>query len=174
MLNKPHAYSPPPAETLRTIHLDKSLIVVDKPSGLLSVPGRGPEKAVCAVSILTERYGEIFTVHRLDMDTSGVMVFARTKEAQRFLSMTFEQRKTEKLYESLVEGSLTPDHGTIDAAIARYSLNRPLRHLAADGQEAITHWNVIGRSERSTRVCLSPETGRSHQLRLHLASIGHA
>ncbi|MEO1661430.1 MAG: RluA family pseudouridine synthase [Pseudomonadota bacterium] len=167
-------YRPPPPETLETVHVDADFVIANKPSGLLSVPGIGPEKAVCANSILSDRHGPVLTVHRLDMDTSGVMVFARTKDAQRAISRQFERRKVGKTYEALVEGVMAAEAGTIDAPIAKYSLKRPLRHLDPEGQTAITHWRVLDRGADQTRVCLKPETGRSHQLRLHLASLGHA
>ena len=122
-------YNPPPPEALKTVFEDDALIVADKPSGLLSVPGRGPEKAVCASALLSERHGEVLTVHRLDMDTSGLMIFARSKDVQRALSMAFEKRQVAKGYEALVSGALQPHQGTVDAAIAKFSLNRPLRHL---------------------------------------------
>lgn len=169
----PSPYCPPSAETLITVHCDDEIVLADKPSGLLSVPGRGPEKAFCAHSILSERHGPVLTVHRLDMDTSGLMVFARTKDAQRALSRQFEKRAVEKTYEALVEGNVAEDTGVIDKAIAKYSLDRPLRHLAPDGQTAITRWQVIDRAPQHSRLLLHPETGRSHQLRLHLKSIGH-
>lgn len=166
-------YHPPPPEELITIHCDETLVIADKPSGLLSVPGRGPEKAICANSVLSQRHGPVLTVHRLDMDTSGVMVFARTKEAQRALSRQFELRRVRKTYEALVQGQMAQDSGTIDLAIAKHSLDRPLRQLDPNGQTAITHWQVLQREAELTRVRLTPETGRSHQLRLHLASLAH-
>lgn len=169
----PTPYNPPAPEALRTLHCDDWIVVCDKPSGLLSVPGRGPEKAVCASSILSDRHGPVLTAHRLDMDTSGVMVFARNLDVQRRLSRQFEARKIGKSYQAIVAGHLLPDSGTVDAPIAKYSLNRPLRHLDPDGRQAITHWKVIDRGLDSTRVVLTPETGRSHQLRLHMKSLGH-
>lgn len=172
-MRPPTPYSPPPAHSLETVFADDTIIVADKPSGLLSVPGRGPEKAICAVSLLEERHGTALTVHRLDMDTSGLLIFACNKDAQRHLSMQFERRAVSKTYEAVVEGETEEDSGTIDAAIAKHSNQRPLRHLDPDGQTAITHWRVIDRAAAQTRLELTPETGRSHQLRLHMASIGH-
>ena len=166
-------YAPPPADLLTTLHCDDAVLIANKPSGLLSVPGRGPEKAICAHSILNERHDPVLTVHRLDMDTSGIMIFARTKDAQRALSRQFERRTVGKTYEALVQGNVAESQGTIDKAIAKHSLDRPLRHLDPAGQTAITHWQVLDRSTAATRLLLKPETGRSHQLRLHLASIGH-
>lgn len=166
-------YNPPSPDLLKTVYSDEWMVVCDKPSGLLSVPGRGPEKAVCTSAMLSARHGEVLIVHRLDMDTSGLMIFARTKDAQRTLSMAFEKRAVSKTYEALITGSPESDRGTVNAAIAKYSLNRPLRHLDPDGREAITHWHVNERAEAYTRVSLVPETGRSHQLRLHMASFGH-
>lgn len=166
-------YNPPPPDALKTLFIDDYIIAADKPSGLLSVPGRGPEKAICAVAELNERHGSALTVHRLDMDTSGVMVFARNKQSQRHLSQQFERRMTDKTYEAVVYGTVSGASGTIDAAIAKFSRQRPLRHLDRDGQQAITHWRVLAREENRTRLELKPETGRSHQLRLHLSSIGH-
>lgn len=166
-------YNPPPPEELETIYFDDDIIVANKPSGLLSVPGRGPEKAVCANSQLSDRHGPVLTVHRLDMDTSGLMIFARNKAAQTALSRQFELRGVEKSYEALVQGQMVDATGIIDKAIARYSLKRPLRHLDSDGQSAITHWAILDIGASQTRVELRPKTGRSHQLRLHMASLGH-
>lgn len=172
-MHVPKPYKPPSPEALRTVYIDDALIVADKPSGLLSVPGLGPEKAVCANSILSQRHGPVLTVHRLDMDTSGLIIFARTKDVQRALSRQFEKRQVAKTYEAVVEGHVSGDIGVIDKAIARHSLNRPLRHLDPDGQVAITEWQVLDRTAPTTRLALTPKTGRSHQLRLHMASLGH-
>ena len=166
-------YAPPPADALITLYEDDAIIIADKPSGLLSVPGRGPEKAFCATSILTERHGEVFTVHRLDMDTSGIMVFTRTKPAQSALSRAFQERKVKKSYLAVVEGKPSPSSGTIDLPIAAYSLQRPLRHIDPDGRPAITHFETLHSRANTSLLELAPETGRSHQLRLHLKSLGH-
>jgi tRNA pseudouridine32 synthase/23S rRNA pseudouridine746 synthase len=166
-------YNPPPADQLKTVYVDDAIIIGDKPSGLLSVPGIGPEKAICANSVLSDLHGPVLTVHRLDMDTSGLMVFARTKDAQRALSKQFELRQVEKTYEALVEGQIAEKSGIIDKAIARFSHARPLRHLDPQGQTAITHWTLLERTPSVSRVKLHPKTGRSHQLRLHLASENH-
>lgn len=166
-------YNPPPPEQFETIYIDGEIVVANKPSGLLSVPGLGPEKWECANSQLSARHGAVLTVHRLDMDTSGLIVFARNKEVQRALSRQFELRRVEKSYEAIVEGRMAHASGTIDKAIARHSLNRPLRHLDPNGQSAITHWSVLEKGVETTRLQLRPETGRSHQLRLHMASHGH-
>ena len=155
------------------MHVDDHIVIVDKPSGLLSVPGRGADKATCAQSIASARHGAALVVHRLDMDTSGIMVFARHPLAQRRLSQSFEARRTHKVYEALVEGEPNESSGRIDLAIARFSHQRPLRHLDPDGQSAVTHWRAISRHDAHTRLELVPETGRSHQLRLHLSAIGH-
>ncbi|MEL6860920.1 MAG: RluA family pseudouridine synthase [Pseudomonadota bacterium] len=173
MTLQPKPYNPPPASALKTVYVDEHIVVCDKPSGLLSVPGRGPEKAICASSLLGERHGPVFVVHRLDMDTSGCMVLARSLEGQRRLSRQFEKRQVAKTYHALLEGALHPDAGTVDKAIAKFSHQRPLRHLDPDGREAITHWQVTARTAGTTRVELTPKTGRSHQLRLHMKSLGH-
>jgi len=172
-MSPPKPYNPPPPETLKTIFEDEAIIVADKPSGLLSVPGIGPEKAVCANSILSDRHGPVLTVHRLDMDTSGLIIFARNKAAQRAMSRGFERRQVDKTYQALVEGCVEGECGIIDKAIAKFSHQRPLRHLDPEGQSAITHWTVLDRAKDTTRMSLQPQTGRSHQLRLHMMSLGH-
>lgn len=169
----PHIYTPPGPGDLTILHRDDDLIVTDKPSGLLSVPGRGADKTASAVSYLQAIFGEVHVVHRLDMDTSGLLVFARHKEALRSLARQFQDRRVEKTYIAVVEGRPGQIAGTIRLPIAAYSLARPLRHVDPDGQEAITHWVRAASASGTSRLVLRPETGRSHQLRLHLAEIGH-
>ena len=101
------------------------------------------------------------------------MIFARNKDTQRALSGLFERRAVGKTYEALIEGRPAQDHGTIDASIAKHSLQRPLRHLDPNGRQAITHWQKIEETATYSRVELKPETGRSHQLRLHMKHLGH-
>ncbi len=166
-------YYNPLLKPLDVVYQDDDILVLNKPSGLLTVPGKGDHLSDCLERRAKDTFSDALTVHRLDMDTSGLMIFARTRESQRTLSMAFEKRAVEKGYEALIAGSPEMDRGTVNAAIAKYSLKRPLRHLDPDGREAITHWQVIARSDTYTRVSLAPETGRSHQLRLHMASLGH-
>ncbi|MEM7493990.1 MAG: pseudouridine synthase, partial [Pseudomonadota bacterium] len=136
-------YHPPAADKLETIFVDEDIIIASKPGGLLSVPGRGPEKSVCAVSILSERHGEVLTIHRLDMDTSGIMVFARQKPAQSRLSRAFQDRRVQKTYLAIVHGQPQPPAGLIDLPIAALSKQRPLRHIDENGREAITAYETL-------------------------------
>jgi len=168
-------YAPPPADQLETVFADDDYIVFNKPSGLLSVPGRGIEKADCVASYARQKYGQAHIVHRLDMDTSGLIVLARTDLARRHLARAFQARQIIKHYQALVSGIPTAASGTIDQPIARYSRQRPLRHLEAGGLSAKTCWKKL-EADADSQICrvhLQPETGRSHQLRLHMKSIGH-
>lgn len=169
----PHIYRPPKIQKMGIAYHDSDLVIIDKPSGLLSVPGRGAEKAVCASAYTEQLFGPVFTVHRLDMDTSGLLLFARSKPAQAALSRQFEKRRVKKVYEAVIDGHLNRNAGLIDLPIAKYSRSRPLRHIEAGGQAALTRWRVLSRSATACRVQLEPETGRSHQLRLHMAAVGH-
>ncbi len=158
------------------LHVDEQLLVVNKPSGLLAVPGKGPDKADCLITRLQKRWPDALTVHRLDQSTSGVVVFGRGKAAQSFLSKQFEARTIQKRYEAVVDGLPIADHGTIDAPIGDDLAQRPLRHIdPTHGRASISHWAVLARdpATHSTRLSLKPETGRTHQLRVHCAFIGH-
>jgi tRNA pseudouridine32 synthase / 23S rRNA pseudouridine746 synthase len=168
---------------------DDDLLVVDKPAGLMSVPGRGPDKQHCLLSVLHNLGHRALVVHRLDTATSGVMVFAKHLKAQQLLSKAFAQRLTHKTYEAVVQGALLA--ATHDALDAWQSIdapliidwpNRPKSKVCADtGKPALTHWQVIPSAANAdmdahmptTRVNLRPITGRTHQLRVHLMHIGH-
>lgn len=164
----------PPAEGPTLIHVDDDLIVIDKPSGLLSVPGRGEDRADCAIARLRADFPDVLLVHRLDLDTSGVMVFARTPQAQAHLGRQFEARTTRKYYQALVAGVVDGDAGQVDLPLIVDWPNRPRQMICHDtGRPAQTDWKVISRAEGQTRMRLQPLTGRSHQLRVHMLALGH-
>ncbi|MFV1602644.1 MULTISPECIES: RluA family pseudouridine synthase [unclassified Phaeobacter] len=165
----------PPTDPLDILHHDAQLLVVNKPHGLLSVPGRGEHLADCLLTRLQAVFPEALLVHRLDRDTSGVMVFAVTPYAQRHLSMQFEKRTAKKAYVARIGGRLEPRSGTVDLPLIVDWPNRPRQMVCHDnGKEAVTDWRVIKYEEAATRVRLTPKTGRSHQLRVHMLSLGHA
>jgi tRNA pseudouridine32 synthase/23S rRNA pseudouridine746 synthase len=160
---------------LEIIYNDEALVAVNKPTGLLSVPGLGPNKQDCVYHRLLQQFPDVLMVHRLDMDTSGLMLFARSKEAQRNLSMQFEKREIEKTYVAVVEGIIEQNDGMVDYPMRKDMTQRlPPRHLVdcVRGKQALTEWEVLERGTASTRVALYPKTGRSHQLRVHLSAIG--
>lgn len=166
--------APPPP--LRWVHHDDRLVVVDKPSGLLAVPGRGADKADCAASHVLERFADARVVHRLDQATSGLLVFARGIAVQRELGRRFESRRVLKTYVAVVAGAPDADAGTIDLPLAADWPNRPRQRVDPEhGRAACTHWRVIRRDDAGsrTRLELEPRSGRTHQLRVHLAAIGH-
>lgn len=167
-------YAPPPDAPV-VIHADDQVLVVDKQAGLLSVPGRGEDRADCLIARLRVAYPSVLLVHRLDLDTSGVMVFALTPHAQRHLSKQFEERLTRKVYVARLSGLLQPDQGRVDLPLIVDWPNRPRQKVDhAEGRPAQTDWRVVRSGEGETRVRLMPLTGRSHQLRVHMASLGHA
>ena len=159
------------------LYSDDALIVVDKPAGLLAVPGRGEARQDCVATRVQAEFADARVVHRLDQATSGLMVLARGAAAQRALSRAFEGRRVAKRYLAVVDGLLVEDAGSIDLALAADWPNRPRQRVDAEhGKPSLTHWRVLARDleARTTRVELEPVTGRSHQLRVHLLSIGHA
>ena len=167
------AYAPPDVP-LRIVHADHHLLVLDKPSGLLSVPGKGEHLADCLLTRAQRVYPEALLVHRLDRDTSGLIVFALTRMAQRFLSMEFEERRVKKVYMARLWGLLEPKTGTVDLPLTVDWPNRPLQHVNFEtGRPAMTDWRVVRHEEGTTRVRLMPKTGRSHQLRVHMKELGH-
>lgn len=170
-------------EGLRCIAADDALLVLDKPAGLLCVPGRGEDKQDCLSARAQARWPQALVVHRLDMSTSGLVLMALSPLVQRQLSLAFEQRAVHKRYVAIVHGLLQPAPGTdsewqtIDAPIAADWPRRPLRIIDAAGKPSQTRWRVLAQEPPGwpgcTRVELEPITGRTHQLRVHLAHMGH-
>jgi tRNA pseudouridine32 synthase/23S rRNA pseudouridine746 synthase len=164
----------PPDVPLDILYQDDQIIVANKPAGLLSVPGKLEGREDCLVSRLQAAHWDALLVHRLDCDTSGVIIFARTKQAQGFLGQEFEQRRAKKTYVARVMGEMAEDSGHVDLPLGADWPNRPRQMVSHEhGRPAQTDWQVIGRAPGETRVRLSPLTGRSHQLRVHMLALGH-
>lgn len=164
----------PPEEPVKLLYHDHHLVLVDKPSGLLSVPGKGEHMADCMIARLRAIFPEVLLVHRLDLDTSGVMVFALTPLAQRHLGLQFEKRMTKKVYVARVWGHVAQKTGTVDLPLIVDWPNRPRQMVDfTNGRPATTDWRVVRYEDTATRVRLMPLTGRSHQLRVHMKEIGH-
>ena len=177
----------PPAG-LRLHHADAACLVVDKPAGLLSVPGRGPDKQECAASRVQAVDADALVVHRLDMATSGLLLFARTLAAQRALSGAFAQGKVNKRYVAVVLGRMAPPEtqgptrdwegepgwGLIDLPLVADWPRRPLQKVdMQEGRPSRTLWRILAHEGETTRLELAPLTGRTHQLRVHLLAMGH-
>ena len=163
----------PTDEQPRLIHDDDQILIVDKPAGLLSVPGRGEDRAHCLIARLRVAFPTVLLVHRLDMDTSGVMVFALTSHAQRHLGQQFERRQVKKSYLARLSGRLQPREGTVHQPQMEDWPNPPRQMIHPEGRPAQTGWRVFRSDDDETRVRLNPLTGRSHQLRVHMAHLGH-
>ena len=156
------------------IYTDDHLIVANKPSGLLSVPGRGADKQECLLSHLLIDFPDAKIVHRLDMDTSGLMVVARSAEVHRHLSRQFQERQTQKTYHAICSGRLNTLSGYTNLPMRCDWERRPLQMIDfKQGKGAQTFWKVLQQNPESFLVELTPITGRSHQLRLHMKSLGH-
>jgi tRNA pseudouridine32 synthase/23S rRNA pseudouridine746 synthase len=164
----------PPDGPIPVIHEDDHIIVVDKPHGLLSVPGRGEHLSDCLLTRLEAMRAEVLLCHRLDSDTSGIMVFALTKEAQRKMGRMFEAKRVTKRYVARVHGEVAEEKGTVDLPLIVDWPNRPLQHVNWErGKKAVTDWRREAVEGGTTRMRLMPRTGRSHQLRVHMREIGH-
>ncbi|MCX7565634.1 pseudouridine synthase [Sulfitobacter sp. F26169L] len=164
----------PPTDPLKVLHLDHEVILVDKPAGLLSVPGKGSELGDCLLARVQAAFPDALLVHRLDRDTSGVMIFAMTRHAQRHLGLQFEKRMTKKTYVARVWGIPAQKTGTVDLPLIVDWPNRPRQMVCLEtGKPAQTDWRVIKAEVNTARVRLTPHTGRSHQLRVHMLSLGH-
>lgn len=171
----PQHLPPPCHEPLQLLWQDDDLLIVNKPAFLLSVPGRGPLKQDCVINRLARQFAGVLLVHRLDLDTSGLMVFARHRSAQAHLARCFQQRQVDKEYRARVAGLVACDHGDIDLPIAADWANRPRQKISTEGKSALTRYRVLARDpeQDSTLLALHPLTGRSHQLRIHMRELGH-
>jgi tRNA pseudouridine32 synthase/23S rRNA pseudouridine746 synthase len=164
----------PPDTPLQFLHEDAQILVLDKPAGLLSVPGKLEGRQDSLLTRLQAARWDALLVHRLDCDTSGVIIFARTKQAQGFLGQEFEKRRAQKTYIARVHGQIEGESGTVDLPLGSDWDYRPRQKVDHQhGRPAQTDWQVIGRSATETRVRLMPHTGRSHQLRVHMLALGH-
>lgn len=164
-------YAPPNGD-IEIIHRGEDYLIINKPSGLLSVPGKSEPD--CVQSRLLTQYPEALSVHRLDMATSGMMIFALTPHAQRHLGLQFEKRQIEKVYIARIDGHPEKDSGEIDLPLIADWPNRPRQMVCHErGKPAFTRWEIIEREASASRVALYPKTGRSHQLRVHMLALGH-
>lgn len=177
MLNpmpKTFVYDPPTDPWLSILHEDSDIVVLDKPSGLLTVPGKDLALADCLEARVQARHPTAKVVHRLDKDTSGILLMALNKKALGYLGSQFEGRKTRKSYAARVWGELEGESGRIDLPLATDWEHKPRQRVDVErGRPSQTEWEVVAREKNATRVRLTPITGRTHQLRLHMMAIGH-
>lgn len=173
-MRAPHHYQPPAHVALDVLYVDSDLIIVNKPAGLLSVPGRGEDKQDCMLHRLQAEYADAQPVHRLDMDTSGLLLFARNAEAQRAMGRLFEQRRIHKTYLACVWGVPKEVSGSINLPLIADWPNRPRQKIDYTlGKPALTHYTLITDNQQHSLLQLTPVTGRSHQLRVHMSALGH-
>jgi len=164
----------PPDVPLDIVFQDAAIIVANKPAGLLSVPGKNAGREDCLTARLQAQFWDALLVHRLDCDTSGLIIYARTKQAQGFLGQEFEKRRAEKTYIARVWGVPVPREGVMDLPIGPDWHDRPRQMIDAEnGRPAQTFWRVLGDDGHTARMELHPKTGRSHQLRVHMQALGH-
>jgi tRNA pseudouridine32 synthase / 23S rRNA pseudouridine746 synthase len=167
-------YAPPLSPYLTIIYQDDDIVVLDKPAGLLSVPGKASEHVDSLQTRVQRVFPSATVVHRLDMATSGIMLMALNKSAHRHLSRQFELRLTQKTYQAVIYGYLSLDSGEIELPLICDWPNRPKQMVDLErGKKALTRWQVIAHEHNTTRLDLYPITGRSHQLRVHMLSLGH-
>ena len=155
------------------LHVDADIIIVSKPSGMLSIPDRFNNNFPNVRKFLLDNYEEVFTVHRLDRDTSGIILFARNAESHRELSLQFEHHQVDKKYNAIVRGIMDKESMEIDIPLIPDSVKKGLMKPSARGKESFTHVEVIERFRMATFVECTPKTGRMHQIRVHLSAVGH-
>lgn len=151
---------------------DENLVAINKPSGLLTIPDR-EGKEISLKQILKAKYGDIFTVHRLDKDTSGIVVFAKNEEAHKQLSQLFEARETVKIYNGFVLGTAFEKSGTINEPIAEHPVKKGLMTVYRKGKESITEYEVLDNFKLYSWMQFHILTGRTHQIRVHMKHLGH-
>ncbi|MGV6809574.1 MAG: pseudouridine synthase [bacterium] len=172
-------YTPPPDEGLNLLYCDNDLLVVDKPAGLLSVPGKGEDRQDCMITRVQREYPDALIVHRLDMMTSGIMLMARHKTSHRQLSDSFAKRQVKKQYLAWVDGKFRQHHaarGMIDLPLITDWINRPkqkIDFLRGKSSQTLYEYLTYHEALAASRIKLMPITGRSHQLRVHLLALGH-
>lgn len=167
-------YNPPMEPYITVIHRDADILVLDKPSGLLSVPGRDPALSDSLATRVQKQFPKALMIHRLDKDTSGVVLMSLNRKAHAQIASQFESRTTQKSYIAVVWGLVGEDEGLIDLPLAIDPENKPRHRVDYDhGKPAQTRWQVLERSEGTTRLRLFPLTGRTHQLRVHMKALGH-
>ncbi len=161
-------------EPIRLLYRDSDLLIIDKPNLLLSVPGRHPLNYDCLLSRLSHHYPGVSAVHRLDLDTSGIMVVPRHRESLSLLARQFQERQIDKTYVARVAGIVERDRGEVNLPLIADWPSRPLQKVCHEnGKSALTRWRVLSRELASTLIELTPITGRSHQLRIHMREMGH-
>lgn len=161
-------------QKIEILYQDKYLLVVNKPSGMLSIKGSRPEKGLSLIEILQQDFPSASIVHRLDMDTSGVMIIPINKMAHRSISKQFQDRETKKRYEAVVYGVISQDSGEINESLIADKENPPKQKVDNEnGKPSKTLFEVTKRTDKFSKVSLTPVTGRSHQLRVHLLSLGY-
>ncbi len=157
---------------LDIIFENDDLVAINKPGGLLTIPDREQsEKSL--KEFLVDKYGSIFTVHRLDKDTSGLVIFAKNETSHRYLSKLFEDRKVEKYYLGIVIGSPENKKGEIDAPIAEHGVNKGMMTVNRNGKPSLTSYEVLEADKHYSLVSFQSHTGRTHQIRVHSKNIGH-